>query len=142
MRKGRFQRLLSLAAVARGTARLQNASVGKRLSAVAGAGVLVALGVLGYVARPLSVGAQSSQELSPQGVSSVALPDGRLVMTGGRTSAGPLAETWIVGTDGVATRVASMTAARSDHASTVLGDGRVLVAGGNGATGALDSAEF
>src|SRR6266446_2573446 len=73
-----------------------------------------------------------------------ALTDGRILITGGRDSAGnivavseifdPATETSIAG--------ATLTTPRVDHTATLLPNGRVLVAGGTGASGSLTSAEI
>ena len=75
-----------------------------------------------------------------------ALPDGRVLLTGGYPGEGrdpqdsaevfdPVSESFVA--------VDPMTAARANHTATLLADGRVLLAGGNGSTGdALDSTEY
>src|SRR5438874_1125540 len=73
-----------------------------------------------------------------------ALTDGRILITGGRDSAGtivavseifdPATESSIAG--------ATLTTPRVDHTATLLPNGRVLVAGGTGASGSLTSAEI
>jgi len=111
--------------------------------ALAAPTMFTALGTMAARSRAAKPAAQGrAQDVSLQGVSGVFLPDGRLLITGGRAADGPLADSWIVGTDGLVTRVASMMAARSNHASALLADGRVLIAGGYGASGALASAEI
>src|SRR5438876_1364651 len=98
------------------------------------------------------VGASSStqvKELSPLVVprtahAATALSDGRILITGGRDSAGnivavseifdPATETSIAG--------ATLTTPRVDHTATLLADGRVLVAGGNNGNGPVNSAEI
>ena len=76
------------------------------------------------------------------------LPDGRVLVTGGKVFGGPdsspfaSAEVYDPAT-GAWTAVADMTIARSAHAVTLLPDGRVLVTGGEAAGGSpLDSAEL
>src|SRR5437773_6020636 len=98
------------------------------------------------------VGASSStqvKELSPLVVprtahAATALTDGRILITGGRDSAGnidavseildPATETSTAG--------ATLTTPRVDHTATLLPNGKVLVAGGTGASGPLSSAEI
>src|SRR5438132_9027169 len=98
------------------------------------------------------VGASSStqvKQLDPLVVprtahAATALTDGRILITGGRDSAGnivavseifdPATETSIAG--------ATLTTPRVDHTATLLPNGRVLVAGGTGASGSLTSAEI
>src|SRR6266481_1483472 len=98
------------------------------------------------------VGASSSTQVKPLGPlvvprtahAATALTDGRILITGGRDSAGnivavseifdPATETSIAG--------ATLTTPRVDHAATLLPNGRVLVAGGTGASGLLTSAEI
>jgi len=73
-----------------------------------------------------------------------ALSDGRILITGGRDSAGNLvavSEIFDPETQ-TSTSSATLTTARVDHTTTRLADGRVLVTGGTGATGPLSSAEI
>src|SRR5262245_52110218 len=53
--------------------------------------------------KPVRGATSRSPELSLQGISTAVLPDGRLLMTGGRTSSGPIAGAWIIGPDGAPT---------------------------------------
>ncbi|HEV2349701.1 MAG TPA: Ig-like domain repeat protein, partial [Terriglobia bacterium] len=77
------------------------------------------------------------------GASSVLLPDGRILVTGGGGAYGPLATAELFGAGGSFSSAPSMTFARTNHVAVVLQDGRVLVAGGTGAEGrATDSAEI
>jgi hypothetical protein len=75
----------------------------------------------------------------------VALPDGRVLISGGTGSTGAVLQTADIydpATNSFTT--ASMQQARAGHTATLLGDGRVLIAGGTStgtATGALASAE-
>jgi hypothetical protein len=59
-----------------------------------------------------------------------ALPDGRILISGGAGTNGPLASAEIYGFDGRFEIAASMTEARSGHGCAVLPDGKILVAGG------------
>ena len=73
-----------------------------------------------------------------------ALSDGRVLITGGRNTAGVViadAEIFDPAT-GQSTAVAPMATARVEHTATLLKNGRVLIAGGRNATGSLSSAEI
>ena len=73
-----------------------------------------------------------------------ALSDGRVLITGGRNTAGIViadAEIFDPNTD-ESSAVAPMATARVDHTATLLKDGRVLITGGSNATGTLSSAEI
>src|SRR5881394_2404318 len=98
------------------------------------------------------VGASSStqvKELNPLVVprtahAATALSDGRILITGGRDSAGNLvavSEIFDPETQ-TSTSSATLATARVDHTATRLADGRVLVAGGTGDSGPLSSAEI
>src|SRR5437764_10009520 len=73
-----------------------------------------------------------------------ALSDGRVLITGGRNTAGiVIADTEIFNPNtGESSAVAPMGTARVDHTGTLLKDGRVLITGGSNATGTLHSAEI
>src|SRR6266487_925811 len=89
------------------------------------------------------------KELSPLVVprtahAATALSDGRILITGGRDSAGNIvavSEIFDPATE-TSTAGATLTTPRVDHTATLLPDGRVLVAGGTGASGSLTSAEI
>src|SRR5438034_2154027 len=98
------------------------------------------------------VGASSStqvKELSPLVVprtahAATALTDGRILITGGRDSAGNIvavSEIFDPATE-TSTAGATLTTPRVDHTATLLPDGKVLVAGGTGASGSVTSAEI
>ena len=70
------------------------------------------------------------------GAAAVSLPDGRVLITGGVGSAGPLASAEYLGVDGPSVAAAPMSVPRSEHISVALKDGRVLVAGGRTSGGA------
>src|SRR2546430_3235856 len=73
-----------------------------------------------------------------------ALTDGRILITGGRDSAGNIvavSEIFDPATE-TSTAGATLTTPRVDHTATLLPDGKVLVAGGTGASGSLTSAEI
>ena len=72
------------------------------------------------------------------------LTDGRVLITGGRDSAGNIvavSEIFDPAT-GTSTASATLTTARVDHTATLLPDGRVLVAGGTSVSGSLASTEI
>ena len=64
------------------------------------------------------------------GAATVALQDGRLLITGGDSGAGALAATDLFDTSGSFATAAPMNFPRAKHTATLLADGRVLVAGG------------
>src|SRR5947207_12735997 len=73
-----------------------------------------------------------------------ALTDGRILITGGRDSAGNIvavSEIFDPATD-TSTASATLTTPRVDHTATLLPDGKVLVAGGADASGSLNSVEI
>ena len=72
----------------------------------------------------------------PTGAASVALADGRVLVTGGKS--GDILSSGIVSYDpasGAWVPVGDLAVARSGHAATVLKDGRVLIAGGTASYG-------
>jgi hypothetical protein len=71
------------------------------------------------------------------------LPDGRVLITGGRNAGGYLAsaETFDPATETFSPVAGSLTTARAGHSATLLPDGRVLLLGGRNAPGVLASAE-
>src|SRR5437773_2650018 len=89
------------------------------------------------------------KELSPLVVprtahAATALTDGRILITGGRDSAGNIvavSEIFDPATE-TSTAGATLTTPRVDHTATLLADGRVLVAGGNDGNGPVNSAEI
>src|SRR5947199_5145771 len=73
-----------------------------------------------------------------------ALTDGRILITGGRDSAGNIvavSEIFDPATE-TSTASATITTPRVDHTATLLPNGKVLVAGGTGASGSVNSAEI
>src|SRR5438874_6742864 len=110
------------------------------------------LTALATLAMAALVGASSStqvKELSPlvvprTGHAATALTDGRILITGGRDSAGNIvavSEIFDPATE-TSTAGATLTTPRVDHTATLLPNGKVLVAGGTGASGAVTSAEI
>lgn len=77
------------------------------------------------------------------GAAAVALPDGRILITGGSDGSGaPMSSAELFNTDGTFSSAVAMKAARSGHAAIVLPDGRVLVTGGRTSGGGItNSAE-
>src|SRR4051812_21827158 len=73
-----------------------------------------------------------------------ALSDGRVLITGGRNTAGiVIADAEIFDPNsGGSSAVAPMGTARVDHTATLLKNGRVLITGGSNANGTLNSAEI
>src|SRR5213595_3119769 len=121
-----------------------NTILNRRFVSLLAAGATLAMAAL--------VGASSStqvKELSPlvvprTGHAATALTDGRILITGGRDSAGNIvavSEIFDPGTD-TSTASATLTTPRVDHTATLLPDGKVLVAGGSDASGSLSSVEM
>src|SRR5438093_1173580 len=98
------------------------------------------------------VGGSSStqvKELNPLVVprtahAATALTDGRILITGGRDSAGNIVAVSEIfdPASNTSTASATLTTPRVDHTATLLPNGKVLVAGGTGASGAVTSAEI
>ena len=65
------------------------------------------------------------------GATATPLPDGSVLVAGGRGPAGPLSGSEVITASGVAGPAAGLSVARADHAAAALPDGRVLVAGGH-----------
>src|SRR5207248_6750431 len=116
----------------------------KRSVSLLAAGATLAMAAL--------VGASSSTQVKPLGPlvvprtahAATALTDGRILITGGRDSAGNIvavSETFDPATE-TSTAGATLTTPRVDHTATLLPNGKVLVAGGTGASGSLSSAEI
>ena len=76
------------------------------------------------------------------GACSAPLPDGRILVTGGTDSTGPLASTELFNADGSFSNAAPMSYPRSRHTCVALEDGGVLVAGGTNSGGTLNVAEL
>src|SRR5437763_9345129 len=114
--------------------------------------VLTLLAACATLAIAMLVDASSSPQVEQLGQMAIhrsahkatALSDGRVLITGGRNTAGIViadAEIFDANTD-QSSAVAPMATARVDHTATLLKDGRVLVTGGSNATGTLKSAEI
>src|SRR5437773_2748252 len=121
-----------------------NTILNRRFVSLLAAGATLAMAAL--------VGASSStqvKELNPLVVprtahAATALSDGRILITGGRDSAGNIvavSEIFDPATE-TSTASATLTTPRVDHTATLLPNGKVLVAGGTGASGPLSSAEI
>jgi len=104
------------------------------------------------LAIPTLIDASSStqvQQLGPLAVprtehAATVLADGRVLITGGRDSAGTIvaaAEIFDPATQ-TSTAVGALVTARVSHTATLLPNGRVLITGGTSATGSLSSAEI
>src|SRR6266853_5734767 len=78
------------------------------------------------------------------GHAATGLADGRVLITGGRDSAGIIVATAEVfdPANQTSTAVGVLNIVRIDHTATLLADGRVLIAGGTSASGALTSVEI
>ena len=110
------------------------------------------LGAVVMLAIATWVTASTSEQVQPlagltvprTGHTATALSDGRILITGGRDSAGALVAASEIFDPETQTSAASasLNTARVDHSATVLADGRVLVAGGSNDSGALSSAEI
>lgn len=110
---------------------------------------LIAIAVLcvGYAVRGTLLQPPASNTWAPApgalaqartGAAAAALPDGRILFTGGDpllAGSTPLATAEFFNPDGSFSAAPAMNYARSKHTASVLPDGRVLVAGGMDATG-------
>ena len=114
--------------------------------------LLYVLTVFASLAMPFFVGGSTSTQVEQvghmaiprRGHNATALSDGRVLITGGRNTAGIViadAEIFDPNT-GESSAVAPMATARVDHTATLLKDGRVLITGGSNATGTLNSVEI
>jgi len=86
--------------------------------------------------------AAGSMTAPRSGAASGLLQDGRILITGGDSGAGPVASAEVFDTTGSFLAIAPMGTARSAHSATVLIDGRVLVAGGSTGSAATNAAEI
>jgi len=76
------------------------------------------------------------------GSCSALLPDGRVLIAGGRAVGGALASAELFLANGSFAIAPDMREARSNHSCATLADGRVLIAGGANNDGALNTAEI
>src|SRR5947207_5776232 len=121
-----------------------NTILNRRFVSFLAAGATLAMAAL--------VGASSStqvKELNPLVVPRTAhaatvLTDGRILITGGRDSAGNIVSVSVIVDPATETSTAgaTLTTPRVDHTATLLPNGKVLVAGGTGASGSVTSAEI
>src|SRR5207247_6293990 len=121
-----------------------NTILNRRFVSLLAAGATLAMAAL--------VGASSStqiKELSPLVVprtahAATALSDGRILITGGRDSAGNIvavSEIFDPATE-TSTASATLTTPRVDHTATLLANGQVLIAGGSDGSASVASAEI
>src|SRR6266487_7141423 len=117
---------------------------GRQFVAFLTAGVTLAIATFVTASTSEQVEQLDSLVVPRTGHAATALSDGRILITGGRDSAGNIvavSEIFDPQTN-TSTASATLTTARVDHTATLLQDGRVLVAGGTGASGPLSSAEI
>src|SRR5437899_6001150 len=86
--------------------------------------------------------AAGNMSAARSGACTVALNDGRLLISGGADANGPTATADLFSTTGSWSAAASMNSPRSHQSCAVLQDGRVLVAGGTTSGGMTNSAEI
>jgi hypothetical protein len=104
------------------------------------AGELVAM-ALGQFHYPVSV--TGPMVAARHGHTASLLPDGRVLIGGGRNSSGPLASAELFDPKtGTFRATGSMATPRTGHTASLLPDGRVLIAGGQDNSGPLGSAEL
>src|SRR5437868_2339990 len=111
--------------------------------------LLAAVATLAIVTLIDASSSSQVEQLGPLAVprtghAATGLADGRVLITGGRDSAGTIVATAEVvdPANQTSTAIGMLNTARIDHTATLLADGRVLIAGGTGASGALASAEI
>jgi Bacterial Ig-like domain (group 3)/Galactose oxidase, central domain len=108
--------------------------------AITFAAVLGTIEIRGTLLAPPTTGAWATapaqMAVARSDAAAALLPDGRVLITGGNSGSGPVAECEFFNPDGSFAPAPSMNFARAGHTATLLPDGRVLVAGGTGATGA------
>ena len=108
--------------------------------------VILAAGILvkGTITQP-AIGnwlAAGSMTAARSGAASALLGDGRILISGGDSGAGPVASAEVFDTTGSFVAAPPMGTVRSAHSATVLIDGRVLVAGGSTGAAATNAAEI
>src|SRR6266446_4312915 len=116
----------------------------KSLVALLAAGAMLATATLIDASSSSQVEQLGPLVVPRTGHAATALADGRVLITGGRDSAGIIVATAEVfdPANQISTAIGVLNTARIDHTATLLADGRVLIAGGTSASGALTSAEI
>src|SRR5438105_4882481 len=117
---------------------------GRQLVAFLTAGVTLAIATFVSASTSTQVKQLDPLVVPRAAHAATALTDGRILITGGRDSAGNIvavSEIFDPATD-TSTVSATLTTPRVDHTATLLPDGKVLVAGGSDASGSLSSAEI
>src|ERR1700740_11104 len=82
----------------------------------------------------------ASMAQARDGAAAALIVNGRLLITGGNGTDGPLATAEILGAEGAFQSAAPMAISRSNHIAVSLSDGRVLVAGGTTSGGGVTNA--
>jgi len=106
--------------------------------------ILTAMGPIygQFLSTPVNRWTQSSGMAAQRtGACSVQLPDGRVLVAGGRSDAVVLNSVEVSNADGVFSPAASMIQPRAGAACVALPDGRVLITGGTDGKSTLASAE-
>src|SRR5438128_5392286 len=116
----------------------------KSLVALLAAGAMLATATLIDASSSSQVEQFGPLVVPRTGHAATVLADGRVLITGGRDSAGIIVATAEVfdPANQTSTAIGVLNTARIDHTATLLADGRVLIAGGTSASGALTSAEI
>src|SRR6266480_5744024 len=116
----------------------------KPFVALLAAGVTLAMATLIDASSSSQVEQLGPLAVPRAGHAATVLADGRVLITGGRDSAGIIVATAEVFDPANQTSIAigMLNTARIDHTATLLADGRVLIAGGSNVSGALTSAEI
>src|SRR5436190_5578150 len=108
--------------------------------------IITSVGILKASLPPTTIGAWTSAVNLSQArasATSVLLPDGRILITGGDGGSGALNSAEFFTPNGTVSTAASMSASRSEHFAVALSDGRVLVGGGvSSGGGETNSAEI
>src|SRR5256714_4333678 len=116
----------------------------KPFVALLAAGALLAMATLIDASSSNQVEQLGPLAVPRTGHAATVLADGRVLITGGRDSAGIIVATAEVfdPASQTSTTIGVLNTARVDHTATLLADGRVFIAGGTSASGALTSAEI
>src|SRR5882724_5557212 len=116
----------------------------KPFVALLAAGATLAMATLIDASSSSQVEQLGSLAIPRTGHAVTVLADGRVLITGGRDSAGIIVATAEVfdPANQKSTAIGVLNTARIDHTATLLADGRVLIAGGTNVSGALTSAEI